>query len=87
MNIEAIKNHMTYLENDNYDREFYVALLLYDILGVKADEVTEEMIDTAFDIQDDYDSIYNEDLRDRFREEIEFEYNCDLEMNGDEIEK
>lgn len=87
MNIEAIKNHMTYLENDNYDREFYVALLLYDILGVKADEVTEEMIDTAFDIQDDYDSIYNEDLRDRFNSEIELNANYDLEMNGDEMEK
>ncbi len=87
MNIEAIKNHITYLEKDKYDLEFYIALLLYDILGVKADEVTEEMIDTAFDIQDEYESIYNEDLRYRFREEIEFEYNCDLEKNGDEIEK
>ena len=87
MNIEAIKNHMNYLKNDKYDMEFYIALLLYDILDVPIDKVTKEMIDLAYNIQDDYDSIYNEDLRDRIREEIEFENDYDLEKIGDEIEK
>lgn len=87
MNIEAIKNHMNYLKNDKYDMEFYIALLLYDILDVPIDKVTKEMIDLAYNIQDDYDSIYNEDLRDRIREEIEFENYYDLEKIGDEIEK
>jgi hypothetical protein len=87
MNIEAIKNHMNYLKNDKYDMEFYIALLLYDILDVPIDKVTKEMIDLAYNIKDDYDSIYNEDLRDRIREEIEFENDYDLEMIGDEIEK
>ncbi len=77
MEIEEIKKHINYLKNDKYSREFYVALLLYDILDIDANDVTEDMVNNVFDIQDDYDSIYNEDLRDRIREEIEEELDLD----------
>ncbi len=77
MEIEEIKKHINYLKNDKYSREFYVALLLYDILDIDAKDVTEDMVNNVFDIQDDYDSIYNEDLRDRIRDEIEEELDLD----------
>lgn len=65
LNKEAIKNHMKYLQNDKHDKEFYVALLLYDILNVKYDDITEKIIDDVYEIQDEYDSIYNVDMRER----------------------
>ena len=67
LNREVIEEHLKYLKEDKYDIEFYVALLLYDIRGIDdIKDLTDEDIDIAYDIQDDYDSIYNEDMRDRF---------------------
>lgn len=34
MNLEAVKNHMEYLKQDKFDREFYVALMLYDVCDI-----------------------------------------------------
>ena len=34
LNRDAIEKHLKYLKEDKYDREFYVALLLYDIKGI-----------------------------------------------------
>ena len=47
LNLDEIKKHMRYFMKDKYDREFYVALVLYDV----------------FDITDNYDSIYEEFLK------------------------
>ena len=67
LNREAIEKHLKYLKEDAYCREFYVALLLYEIKGIDdIKNLTEKDIDIAYEIQDDYDSIYNEDMRDRF---------------------
>lgn len=79
MNIDEIKNHINYLKNDKYSQEFYIALLLYDIFDIDVADVTEEMVNNVFDIQDDYDSIYNEDMRDRIRDEYENELEEELE--------
>ncbi len=68
LNIEEIKKHINYLKEDRYSREFYVALLLYDILDVNPDNITEKIIDDVDEIQDEYDSIYNEDMRDKIRD-------------------
>jgi len=73
LNRNAIEEHLKYLEEDKYDKEFYVALLLYDVLGIKKEEVTDEQIKRVYDLQDDYRSIYDEDLRDRLMYESELE--------------
>lgn len=73
MNIEEVKKHIEYLRSDKHDREFYVALLLYDVLGLYGKDITEEDINKAYEISDDYDSIYNEDMRDRLKEEIDID--------------
>ncbi len=73
MNREAIERHMKYLQEDKYDREFYVALLLYDVCGLTAKDLNDDIIDKAFDISDDYDSIYNEDMRDRLLYDMDYE--------------
>lgn len=84
MEIEKIQKHINYLKNDKYSREFYVALLLYDILDIDANDVTEEMANNINDIQDEYDSIYNEDMRDRIRDEYEIDLEEDLEEEFEE---
>lgn len=82
LDIEAVKEHIKYLREDKKDREFYVALLLYDVLGLEEKDITEEKINKAYEIEDKYDSIYNEDLRDNLKEDIEPE-----EEQEEEIEK
>jgi len=79
MNRKEIEKHIEYLEQDKYNNEFYVALLLYDVLGVRRDELTDEQIQRAYELQDEYDSIYNEDLRERLQYELEKEQEEELE--------
>ena len=84
MNIEKIKDHIKYLREDKYNTEFYVAILAYDIFEFDEKEITEEIINKIFEIEDRYDSIYNEELRDELRREIEENQEIELE---EEIEK
>lgn len=63
MNLDEVKKHMQYFMNDKYDREFYVALVLYDILGIDPEQVTESLANDVFEITDKYDSIYEEFLK------------------------
>lgn len=84
MNIEKIKDHIKYLKEDKYNTEFYVALLAYDIFEFDEKEITEEIINKIFEIEDRYDFIYNEELRDELRREIEENQEIELE---EEIEK
>ena len=81
LNRDAIEKHLKYLKEDKYDKEFYVALLLYDIKGIKdVKDLTDEDIDIAYEIQDDYDYIYNKDMRDRFL------YNFEMRKDEEELE-
>jgi len=68
MNRKEIEKHFKYLAEDRYNSEFYVALLLYDIVGIEMEKIDDEIIDYVYELQDEYDSIYNEDLRDRLHE-------------------
>lgn len=86
LNKDAIASHLKYLQEDRYDREFYVALLLYDVLGLDAKELNDENIERTYKLQDEYDSIYNEDLRDRLQEELARERYEELEQE-EELEK
>lgn len=70
MNIEEVKKHINYLRCDKYDKEFYVALLLYDIAGLHEKDITEEYINKAYEIFDDYDSIYKEEIRYEVQDEL-----------------
>ena len=86
LNKEAIERHLKYLKEDRYDREFYVALLLYDIKGVYGiQDLTDKDIDRAYEIQDRYDSIYNGDMRDSFLYEYELE--SEQKSRNEEIER
>lgn len=86
LNKDAIASHLKYLQEDRYDREFYVALLLYDVLGLDVKELNDENIERTYKLQDEYDSIYNEDLRDRLQEELVRERYEELEQE-EELEK
>lgn len=83
LNIDAVKEHINYFYNDKNDREFYIALLLYDVLGFSSKDISYEDIEYVYQLQDEYDSIYNEDLRERIREK----YQEEQEKNNDEREK
>ena len=81
---EAIEKHLKYLREDKHCNEFYVALLLYDIKGINdIKDLTDEDIEAAFDIQDEYDSVYNEDMRERFL----YDLNLEKESCNEEIER
>lgn len=93
MNLDAVKRHMEYLKNDKFDREFYIALILYDVCGMPVEQVTEEIIYDTHEIIDSYDSIYDNFLRDHVREDI-YDYdnefskeNNESETNYDEIDR
>lgn len=86
LNKNAIASHLKYLQEDRYDREFYVALLLYDVLGLDVKELNDENIQCTYKLQDEYDSIYNEDLRDRLQEELTKKRDKELEQE-EELEK
>lgn len=87
MNIEKIKDHIKYLREDKYNTEFYVALLAYDIFEFEEKEITEEIINKIFEIEDRYDSIYNEELRDELRREIEENQEIELEEKIEKMEE
>lgn len=84
LNKEAIERHLKYLKEDKYADEFYVALLLYDIRGVMdAKDLTDEDIEIAFEIEDEYESIYNEDMRDRFLYDFQIEKEEEEELENE----
>lgn len=86
LDIEVVKNHIKYLREDQYSREFYVALLMYDVLGLKEDAVTEEIVSDVFAIQDNYDSLYKEELREELRD-LELEKEQEEEGKQEEAER
>lgn len=53
-NIEKVKEHIEYFKNDHFGREFYIALLLYDIIGLEVEELNYNIMDKIYDISDDY---------------------------------
>jgi len=79
LNKKEIEKHLKYLEYDKYNDEFYVALLLYDILGIKYNELKDEDIIKAYKLREKYNSIYNEVLIDELSQYDEKEYDEDYE--------
>lgn len=80
MNIEEVKKQMKYMKETRASSEFYTALILYDIKGLSPDEITEDMVMKAYEISDDYDSIYNEDMRYRALYEFDLEETQEEEL-------
>lgn len=73
LDLEAVKEHINYFQDDKKNREFYTALLLYDVLGFSSKDILYEDIEYVYQLQDEYDSIYDEDLRERIREKYKEE--------------
>lgn len=86
LDTNAVKEHINYLKKDKHDREFYVALLLYDVCGLPIDKLNNEIISKTQKIIDDFDSIYNDYLRERVREEV-YDYDSEYIEENEEIEK
>ena len=73
LNIDAVKNHIKYFREDKYDSEFYIALLIYDILGYDEKQVDQEIVNRVDDIESLYESIYKGVLIDELRSEFKIE--------------
>lgn len=58
---EKVKEYLK-LFNENYSKEFHVALLIFDRLDISTKDITEEIVNRVGNISYGYDSIYNEDL-------------------------
>lgn len=70
LNIDAVKNHIKYFREDKHDSEFYIALLIYDILGYDEKQVDQEIVNRVDDIESLYESIYKGVLIDELRSEF-----------------
>lgn len=57
-----------------------MALLLYEIYDLNIKDLNEKIISETYNIIDDYDSIYNDDLRYRLRDEQFIEKEEEQEM-------
>lgn len=77
---KAVEEHLEYIRNDKHSNEFYVALLLYEIYDLNIKDLNEKIISETYNIIDDYDSIYNDDLRYRLRDEQFIEKEEEQEM-------
>lgn len=66
---KAIEEHLEYIRNDKHPNEFYVALLLYEIYDLNIKDLNDKIISETYNIIDNYDSVYNDDLRCRLRDE------------------
>lgn len=80
LNIDAVKNHIKYFRENKYDREFYIALLMYDVLDYNESDVTQDIIDTIYDVEGRYEYIYKQTLRDELRGELEIETEIEEEI-------
>ncbi len=51
-----------------YDREFFIALFMYDVLKIEREKINDDIIKRIENILDDYPSYYDENLRDDIKE-------------------
>lgn len=80
LSIDAVKEHINYFRENKYDREFYIALLMYDVLDYDEKDVTEELVEKIYDVEGRYDYIYKQALRDELRSELELEIEEEMEI-------
>ena len=73
LNIDAVKNHIKYFREDKYNSEFYIALLIYDILGYDEKQVNQDIINRVDDIEGLYETIYKGVLIDELKNEFKIE--------------
>lgn len=76
----AVEEHLKYFKEDKHYNEFYVALMLYEIYDLNIRDLNDKIIKDAQNIIDEYDSIYNDDLRERIRNEINIEREKEEEL-------
>jgi len=76
----AVEEHLKYFREDKNNNEFYVALMLYELYDLNVRDLNDKIIKDTQKIIDEYDSIYNQDLRERIREEIDVEKEREEEM-------
>lgn len=66
LNKELVEKNFDYIEEaiKVNNREFFVALFLYDVVGVEKDEITEDIIKYVHNVLDETEHYYDENLRD-----------------------
>ena len=55
-------------ENNDGNNEFYIALLIYDRLGLNTEDVTDEIMEQVGNLYESCETIYNENLNDELYE-------------------
>ena len=77
---KAVEEHLEYIRSDKHTNGFYIALLLYELYDLDVKDLNDKMILETHEIIDEYDSIYNGDLRDRLLDEQFMEKEEEHEM-------
>lgn len=63
-NKAKVESYLKQFKESNGDKEFHIALLIYDRLDLDVEDVTEELIESIGSLCDSYSTIYNGDLND-----------------------
>lgn len=80
MDLEIVQEHLKELKKIRHDKEFYVALLIYELTDINEKTITQADVNKVYDIQKGSSSVFDPDLR----EQVEKEYE---EREQEEIEK
>lgn len=80
MDLEIVQEHLKELKKIRHDKEFYVALLIYELTDINEKTITQADVNKVYEIQKRSSSIFDPDLR----EQVEKEYE---EREQEEIEK
>lgn len=80
MDLEIVQEHLKELKKIRHDKEFYVALLIYELTDINDKTITQADVNKVYDIQKGSSSVFDPDLR----EQVEKEYE---EREQEEIEK
>ena len=80
LNKDAVEKYLDYIKEaiSTNSQEFIIAFFLYEINGIKKEEITDDMINSVDSILEDTEYYYDEQLRDRIS-------NIKIEMLNDKL--
>ena len=80
LNKDAVEKYLDYIKEaiSTNSQEFIIAFFLYEINGIKKEEITDDMINSVDSILEDKEYYYDEQLRDRIS-------NIKIEMLNDKL--
>lgn len=71
MDLEIVREHLKEWKEIRHDKEFYVALLIYELTDINEKTITQADANKVYDIQKRSSSVIDPDLREQVEKEYE----------------